>query len=508
MQVILLSLCFLSLVGAAPQKERNKDHVPVHHFAKRSKQEISSKGNVIQESDKSQDISAGKQMLIKDQDTGGSKTSHHDFKDTIYAGFTGNAKAEHAESVSKDLHDQEAHSVILINKNIQHGRKYTSAPRFWVVEKDTEENKIGNSIYNKLEGAKYPEDQGKGNKDIANDQRDVPNQNIPVDHRVISHVQYSTDYSKLSLKYVKFPYDFEGSGQGQEDIDFSPSSREMLVPETETTDGYTSVPDPDKANVISSNSKLLKGKEGNNEVPENGGDPTGGIVGIGVSKTPRKEKNIIDNQIIRGSNAIGGSTNYKELPGNEGDGFDANTGNAYQESLGVHHSQGSLKKQSIIGQDARKGSNDIREGKEISKHDKDHSKAGVESSKRDQKTKNDKEKKINKGKSQGLLTPSHGQTYPLKGENGRKNEAHLHYGYSKERSITQFSSSSRKNHHAEHRKFSSTPGQKRFWGPMNSHSSKRFKPLKRNDSSDSSSSDSSDSDSDQSSEYFQGGSGN
>ncbi|XP_036620854.1 matrix extracellular phosphoglycoprotein [Trichosurus vulpecula] len=465
------------LQNAWKQKEDNKDRVPVHHFDKGNKQEISSKGNVIQESDKSQDISGGKQMLIKDQGTGSSKTSHHDFKDTIYTGFTGNAKVAHGKSVSKDLPDQEAHDVILINKNGQHGRKHASAPKFWVVEEDGEENKIVNSIYNKLERVKHPKAQGKGNEDIANNQRDVQNQNIPGDHRAISHVQYSTDYSKLSLKHIKFPHDFEGSGQGKEDNDFSSSSREMVVPDTEITDGYTSVPDPDKANVISSNSKLLIGKEGNNEVSEkeeydlnsNGG--TGDIGGTDVSKTPRKEKNIIDKQIIRGS------TNYKELPGNGGDGFDANTGDAYQESVGIRHSQGSLKKQSTTDQHVKKGSNDIIEGKEISKHGKDNSKTGVESSKRDQKTKNDKEKKI-------------------------------HYGYSKERSITQFSSNSRKNHYAAHRKFSSTPEQKRFWGPINAHSRKKFKSPKRNDSSDSSSSDSSDSDSDESTEYFQGGSGN
>ncbi|XP_068954467.1 matrix extracellular phosphoglycoprotein [Petaurus breviceps papuanus] len=480
------------------QKEGNRDRVPVHHFDKGDKQEISSKGNVIQESDKSQDISAGKQMLIKKQGTGSDKTSHHDLEDTIYTGFTGNAKVGHGDSVSKDLPDQETHGFILINKNVQHGRKYSSAPRFWVVEEDEEEKKIVKSIYNKLEGAKYPEDQGKGNEDITNNQRDVRNQNISGDHRAISHVQYSTDYSKLSLKHIKFPYDFEGSGQGKEDNDFSPSSGEMVVPDTEATDGYTSVPDPDKANVISSNSKLLIGKEDNNEVPEKEEydlNSKGGNLGTDVSKIPRKEKNIIDNQIVRGG------TNYKELPGSEGGGFDANTGDAYQESIGIHPSQGPLKKQSIIGQHAREGSNNIIEGK-------DNSKAGVESSKRDQQTKNGKEKKWNEEKRQGLLIPSQGQTSPLKGENGINNEVHLHSGYSKERSITQFSSNSRKNHYAAHRKFSSTPERKRFWRPINAYSHKKFKPTKRDDSSDSSSSDSSDSDSDQSTEYFQGGSGN
>nr|XP_020844250.1 matrix extracellular phosphoglycoprotein [Phascolarctos cinereus] len=505
MHVILLGLCFLSVIGAAPQKEGNKDRVPVHHFDKGNKQDISSKGNVIQESDKSQDISASKQMLIKDQDTGSSKTSHHDFEDTIYTGFTGNAKAGHGDSVNKDLPDQVAHRVILINKNVQHGRKYASSPRLWVMEEDEEENKIGNSIY------KYPEAQRKGDEDIVNNQRDVQNQNIPGDHKTISHVQYT---KTISPKHIKFTFDFEGSAQGKEDNDFSPSSGEMFVPDTKTTD-------PDKANVINSNSKLLIGKESSNEVPEkeeydlksNGGSSTGDIVRTDVSKTPRKEKNIIDNQIVRGSNVITGSTNYKELPGNEGEGFDANTGDSYQEIVGIHPSQGSSKKQSSIGQHARKGSNDIIKGKEISKHGKDNTEVGVESSKRDQNTKNDKEKNFNKGKSQGLLIPSHGHTYSLKGENQIKNEVNLHDGYNKERSITKFPGNSRKNHYAAHRKFSSTKshhgsGRKRFWGPINAHSHKKFKSPKRNDSSDSSSSDSSDSDSDQSTEYFQGGSGN
>uniref|UniRef100_A0A4X2LUP8 Matrix extracellular phosphoglycoprotein n=1 Tax=Vombatus ursinus TaxID=29139 RepID=A0A4X2LUP8_VOMUR len=469
-----------------PQKEGNKDRVPVHHFGKGNKQEISSKGNVIQESDKSQNISAGKQMLIKDQGTGSSKTSHHDFEDTIYTGFTGNAKAGRGDSVNKDLPDQEAHRVILVNKNVQHGRKYASAPRLWVVEEDGEENKIGNSVY------MYPEAQGKRDEDIVNKQRDVRNQNIPGDHRAISLIQYT---KTLSPKHIKFTFDFEGSGQGKEGNDLSPSSGEMVVPDTKTTDDHTSVPDPDKA-------KLLIGKEGNNQVPEkeeydlnsNGGSSTGDIVRTDVSKTPRKEKNIIDNQIGRGSNVIRGSTNYKELPGNKGESFDAKTGDSYQEIVGIHPSQGSLKKQSIIDQHARKGSNNIIKGKDISKHGKDNTEVGVESSKRDQKTKTDKEKNFNKGKSQGLLIPSHGHTYPLKGENEIKNEVNLHNGYNRERSITKFPDNSP---YAAQRKFSSTrshhgSGRKRFWGPINVHSHKKFKPHRRNDSSDSSSSDSSD----------------
>ncbi|XP_043829149.1 matrix extracellular phosphoglycoprotein [Dromiciops gliroides] len=520
MQVILWSLCFLNLVRAAPQKEGNKDHVPVHHFDKGNKQEISPNANVIQESNKSQDVSSSKQILIKDQDTASSKTFHSDFEDTIYTGFTGNAKADYGESVSKNRPEPEAHGIILINKNVQQGRKHASASRLWAVEEDKEDNKIGNSIDHKLEGTKYLEAHGKGDENIANNQRGNQKQNIPRDQRTISHAQYSTDYSKLSPKHIKFPYDFDGSGQGKEDNDFSPSSQEMIVPDTETTDDYTNVPDPDKANAINSNSKFLIGKEANNEVPEKeeydlnskGGNSTGDVRSD-VSKTSRKEKNIIDKQILKGNNVIRGSSNYRELPGKEGDGIDANTGDAYQGIVGIRHSQGSLKKQSIIGQHARKGSNDIIEGKGISKYGKDNTKAGEGSSKREQKTKNDKDKNLSEGKSQGLLIPSPSHTYPLKGENEIKKEINLHYGYNKERSITKIPSDIRKNHYAAHRKVSSTKshhvyGRKRVWHPIKAHSSKKFKPPKRNDSSDSSDSDSSDSDSDESTEYFQSGSGN
>ncbi|XP_012407491.1 matrix extracellular phosphoglycoprotein [Sarcophilus harrisii] len=507
MQVILLGLCFLSVIGAVPQKENNKNRVPVHYFDKGKKQEVYPKRNVIQKSDKSQDVSAGKQTVIKEQGTDSSKISHHDLEDTIYAEFIGNAKTDHGESVIKDPPDQKAHGVILINKN---GRKYANALRRWIVE-ETEQNETGNSIHNKLKELKYSEAQGKGDEDIA-----IQNQNISEDHRTISHVQYINDHSKLTPKHIKFPYDFEGSGQGKEDNDFSPSSREIVVPDTETINGYTSVPHPDNNNAIDPNSILLIGKEGNNEVPEkevydlnsNGRTSTGDVVGTDSRKTPRKENSITDNKIVRESNAIRGGTNYRELPGKEGE---ANTSNTYQESVGIHPSQGSMRKQNI-GQHAREGSNDIIEGKEISKYGKDNTKAGIESSKRDQKTKNDKGKKFGKEKSQGLPSPSNDHTHPLKAENERKNEENVHYGYNKERSIPKLPSNIRKNHYAAHRRLSSTkshrvPGRKRFWGHTNSHSNKKFKPPKRNDSSDSTSSDSSDSDSDQSTEYFQSGNG-
>ncbi|KAM8968386.1 matrix extracellular phosphoglycoprotein [Sarcophilus harrisii] len=507
MQVILLGLCFLSVIGAVPQKENNKNRVPVHYFDKGKKQEVYPKRNVIQKSDKSQDVSAGKQTVIKEQGTDSSKISHHDLEDTIYAEFIGNAKTDHGESVIKDPPDQKAHGVILINKN---GRKYANALRRWIVE-ETEQNETGNSIHNKLKELKYSEAQGKGDEDIA-----IQNQNISEDHRTISHVQYINDHSKLTPKHIKFPYDFEGSGQGKEDNDFSPSSREIVVPDTETINGYTSVPHPDNNNAIDPNSILLIGKEGNNEVPEkevydlnsNGRTSTGDVVGTDSRKTPRKENSITDNKIVRESNAIRGGTNYRELPGKEGE---ANTSNTYQESVGIHPSQGSMRKQNI-GQHAREGSNDIIEGKEISKYAKDNTKAGIESSKRDQKSKNDKGKKFGKEKSQGLPSPSNDHTHPLKAENERKNEENVHYGYNKERSIPKLPSNIRKNHYAGHRRLSSTkshrvPGRKRFWGHTNSHSNKKFKPPKRNDSSDSTSSDSSDSDSDQSTEYFQSGNG-
>ncbi|XP_074083453.1 matrix extracellular phosphoglycoprotein [Macrotis lagotis] len=506
MQVsILVTLCTLTQVDRAPKKEGNKDHVPLHHIDKGNKQEISLKENVIQKSDKAQDISAGLQVPMKDRGTGSSKTSYHE--DAIYMSFTGNDKAGHGVSGSKDPPDQEAHGAIFINKNVQHDRKYNGAPKLWVVEEDEEENKTGNFIHNTLEETKYPEPQGKGNEDIANKQRGVQKQNISTNLRVISHVQYTSDYSKLSPKHIQFPYDFEGSGQGKEDDDLSPSRGETVLPDPEITDGYTSVLDPDKT------------KEGNNEVPEKeeydlnstGRNSIGNIVETDVSKIPSKEKSIIDNQIAKGSNSIIGSTDYRKLPGKEGDGFGANTGDTYQETVGIHHSKGSLKKHSIISQHSRKNSNDIIEGKEISKHDKDDTKVGTGSSMREQKTKTDKKKIFNKGKSQGL--PSHGHTYSLKGENEIKNRVNLHSGYNKDKSISKFSSNNRKNHYATQRKFSSTkshqvPGRKRFWGPINAHSNKKFRPSKRNDSSDSTSSDSSDSDSDQSTEYFQDGSGN
>ncbi|XP_044537554.1 matrix extracellular phosphoglycoprotein [Gracilinanus agilis] len=472
-------------------------NVPVHHFNKENKQEISPKGNVIQEKEKSQDISAGKKILNKDEGTQTSKSSHRDFEVAIYTRFNGNANTGHGRSVSKELPNQEVRGVILINKNVQHDRKYASAKRLWLIEKGEEDNKTENSTHNKPETTKFSETQGKRDKDITNNQRGIQNQNIPGDHTANSHGQYATEYSKLSLKHIKFPYDFEGSGQEEEDNDFSLSGGGMIDPDTETTSGYTSVPDPDKNNAIKSNSKFPIGNESNNEIPEkehdlnsSGGNSTRDIVGTDVNKTPREEKNIIDNKILGGSNYIKGSTNYRKLPGKEGDDFDANTGNAHQGSGGFHHSQQSSEKQRIIGQHASKGSNDVIKGmdyNEISKHGQDKTKASVGSSKRDQKTKNDKENSLSEGKGQSLIIPSYSHTYPSKGANDI-----------------------RKKHYATHTKFSSTKshhvsGRKRFWGPKNAHS-KKFKPTKRNDSSDSTSSDhSSDSDSDQSMEYFQGG---
>ncbi|XP_008991253.4 matrix extracellular phosphoglycoprotein isoform X1 [Callithrix jacchus] len=487
-----------SCVEEQRQEEKNKDNIGFHHLGKRRNQELSSKENIVQkrekdlslsearennQSSKSQNHFTNRQRLNEDYSLSNKENIYNGLKMSVYSESTGNKGFEDGVDDISKLHDQEEYGAALIRNNMQHIIGPVTVIK--LLGEENKENKPRN-VLNKIPARM---NYAKAHfKDKKKPQRDSQAQKGPVKSKSTHQIQHNIDYLKHLPKVKKIPSDFEGSGytdvQERGDNDISPFSGdgqpfkdipgkgEATGPDLEGTDLQTEFAGPSEGESTNLDTR----EPGYNEIPER---EKNGRNTIGSRDETVKEADGVDISLVEGSNDIMGSTNFKKLPGREGNRVDAGSQNAHQGKVEFHYPPAPSKEK------RKEGSSDATEStnyNEIPKNGKDGARKGVDHSNRNQATLNEKQRFPSKGKSQDLPISSRGLDNEIKTKmnslNGPSNE-----------------NISRKYHYVPHRQNNSlgnkgTPQGKDSWGRQ-PHSNRRFSSPRRDKSSDSSDSGSS-----------------
>ncbi|XP_076998538.1 matrix extracellular phosphoglycoprotein [Tamandua tetradactyla] len=484
------------------QEERNEGNITVHHLGMKRKQELPPEENVVQEREKnlsfdeanennqnreSQSLSAKSQMQTGDPDDSSKEDVRNDVNKFIYPASTGTNGAEDGNGAIGELHGQEEYDAALVGNNMRHLIVPVAAIELLGVRN---KNKL-RAILSKIPGAHYVRASPKRKK---THQTDAQTQNSPVKNQSIRHIQYNTDYLKQLPKAKKIPSDFEGSGyrdlpergdnnispfsgDGQPFEDIPGKGRATVRPDLDQTDVQTGFSGSRERETSNFDTR----RPGSNEIPEK--EESGGN-GIGSRKATTKEADAADVGLLGGSNHIMGSTDFKELPGKEGNRVDAGSQNAHQGKVEFHYPHGP-------SQGKRKGGSsgtiESTNYNEIPKNGKGSTKKSTEGSNRNQVSVNEKQRFSAKGKSQGLLIPSHGV------DNGIKSEIGPRYGPLNEGNTITYSDG-RKSHYTPRRQNESmwNRGMSRRKGSWNDRKSDgSARPPPKDDSSESSESDSS-----------------
>ncbi|XP_032256657.1 matrix extracellular phosphoglycoprotein isoform X1 [Phoca vitulina] len=484
------------------QEEKNKDNIALQNPGKRRNQELAPKENIAQEreknlsilganennqSSKTQTLFENRQTTNEDDSINNKGNAHSDLKMSIYPESTGNNGAEDGDNAINKLRDQEEYGPALIRNNMQHIMEPRTLTELLAEEnKEKKPRNVLSKIPASVNYVKVP------SKDRKNYQRDPQAQNSPVKSKNTYHTQHNIGYPKQLPKVKKIPSDFEGSGypdlQERGDNDISPFSGdgqpfkdisgkgEPIGPDLKGADIQTEFSGPSGTDPIGPDAR----GPGYNEIPEK---EEGGRSTIGTRDEKRQGASTAAVRLVEGSNAIIGSTDFKELPGKEGNRVDANSQNAHQGKVEFHYPHPPSK------QKKKEGSSDVAESanyNEIPKNGKGSSRKDMEPSNRNQVISTEKQRFPSKGKSQGRLSPSHDL------DNEIKNEIGSHNGLNNEETII---TQSRKNHYVPHRHNSTrnkgVPQRKGSWGYRKPHSRRRFSPSRKHDSSESSDSGSS-----------------
>uniref|UniRef100_A0A8C6MRA8 Matrix extracellular phosphoglycoprotein with ASARM motif (bone) n=1 Tax=Mus spicilegus TaxID=10103 RepID=A0A8C6MRA8_MUSSI len=257
-------------------------------------------------------------------------------------------------------------------------------------------------------------------KDIKNQERYLLTQSSPVKSKHMRQTRRSTHYLTHLPQIRKTPSDFEGSGspdllvRGDNDVPpFSGDGQHFMHipgkggavgsgPESSTS---LPVSGSSKAEVVDPHTNGL----GSNEIP--------GREGHGGSAYATRDKaaqgaGSAGGSLVGGSNEITGSTNFRELPGKEGNRIDAGSQNAHQGKVEFHYPQVALREKVKGGGEhaGRAGYN------EIPKSSKGSSSKDAEESKGNQLTLTASQRFPGKGKSQGPALPSHSLSNEVKSE--------------------------------------------------------------------------------------------
>ncbi|XP_035952614.2 matrix extracellular phosphoglycoprotein [Halichoerus grypus] len=484
------------------QEEKNKDNIALQNPGKRRNQELAPKENIAQEreknlsilganennqSSKTQTLFENRQTTNEDDSINNKGNAHSDLKMSIYPESTRNNGAEDGDNAINKLRDQEEYGPALIRNNMQHIMEPRTLTELLAEEnKEKKPRNVLSKIPASVNYVKVP------SKDRKNYQRDPQAQNSPVKSKSTYHTQHNIGYPKQLPKVKKIPSDFEGSGypdlQERGDNDISPFSGdgqpfkdisgkgEPIGPDLKGADIQTEFSGPSGTDPIGPDAR----GPGYNEIPEK---EEGGRSTIGTRDEKRQGASTAAVRLVEGSNAIIGSTDFKELPGKEGNRVDANSQNAHQGKVEFHYPHPPSK------QKKKEGSSDVAESanyNEIPKNGKGSSQIDMEPSNQNQVISTEKQRFPSKGKSQGRLSPSHDL------DNEIKNEIGSHNGLNNEETII---TQSRKNHYVPHRHNSTrnkgVPQRKGSWGYRKPHSRRRFSPSRKHDSSESSDSGSS-----------------
>ncbi|XP_055967111.1 matrix extracellular phosphoglycoprotein [Sorex fumeus] len=464
------------------QREENiKDKIAaVHHFGKRKTQELTPNKSNGQERErdlsdfratenkqgsKSQNLLESRLTTNEDYLISNEVNGHSDLKMSMNP----------ESSAIREAHDLKESTAALIQNNGQQTIGQVILRE--LLGEEIKMNKPRNTL-SKIPA--YMNDEKAPSNHKKNYQRNFPTQNNPVRSKITYHFPPSTDYLTELSRVKNIPSDFEGSGHTdiQEKVDhlfpFSGDGqpfKDILGKEGAIISG------PEDGNIqtefINPDAKGPR----YNELPEkeeNGSSSTGIKAG--------KEADVTGVSLAESTNDIIGITNFKELPGKEGQRVDASSQNAHGGKAEFHYPQ-------TFSNDRRKeGSRNVDEipnYNEIPKQGKGSRTKEMKYSSKNQAISREKQELSSKSKSQDPLLPSPGTENEIVSQNGPKSEGAL---------ITH----SRKSHEGQHRRntqYKAMSQRKGSWADRKPFSNRLGSPRKP-DSSESSSDSSSSSESD------------
>ncbi|KAM6220947.1 matrix extracellular phosphoglycoprotein [Rhynchocyon petersi] len=486
------------------KQEGKKKDATTLHYSRKQRQDLPPKKSTVQErqkefsilevsknnqSKKSQNLFANRQIQHESHSIGNKENAHNDLKMSIYPESNVNNRAKTRDELNSELHDQEEYGSTLIVNNMKHLMGPVTVKE--LLRKEDRKKKPRTVVNRILEGTNYAEGFDKGKN---NEQRDTQAWNIPVKSKSAHPIQHNTDFVKQLPKVKTIPSDFEGSGyselqeRGDNGISFFsgdgwpfediPGEGGAAGPDLEGTDIQTGYSDPSEAETTNVDTR----GQGYNEIPEKE-EINGNHIG---ARDSTKDTNAAGVSLVDGSNDIIGSTKFKELPGKEGNRVDSGSQNAHQGKVELHYPL-------ILSKEKRKESDsDVAKStnfNEIPKNDKSSTQKGSEHPNRNQATFHEKQKFYGKGKSQNQLISSPGL------HNEGKNEIGSHSGPTNEEN-TATHNDGRKSYYVPHEqnnamKSKGMAQRKDSWDYRRLHSNGSRSPPRKHDSSESSESDSS-----------------
>ncbi|XP_013007335.2 matrix extracellular phosphoglycoprotein [Cavia porcellus] len=467
MQAVCVRLLLLfSVTWTATQEEKSEDDIAPAHFDKRRKQELSSRENIVAED--RQTLKEADRVIHKDQ------AGEHPMVPT-YPESTGPSRTKDGDSGMRSLHVQEYGTALLRNKAPAVTRPVTVLE--WWEGQDSEKNPR-NVPRNVPADVNYAKARSQGKK---RHQPGAGGRSNPGRSTGAGHTQCSAHCQTQLSNAPRIPRDFEGSGytgaQGRGDNDVSPFSGDGQPFQDIPDKGQTGLLVPGEAETSDTDRRGL----GPNETPETDGGRDNVLVArVGTEK----EAGAAVPSLGEGSSDLMGSTNFRDLPGTQGNRVDMGSQNAHRGKVELHYP-------SVPFQGQTKGGGGVASKSvahnEIPKHGKGSARKATEPSGRNQAALSEKHQFFSRGESQRGIIPPRGL------DNEIKNEISSHHGpHSEGNGVTH----SRRNLQASRGQNDTVGGkagaQRRgSWGHRRPHSHRGFSSPRSwdsNDSSDSSSS--------------------
>ncbi|KAL6031858.1 hypothetical protein STEG23_003163 [Scotinomys teguina] len=313
------------------------------------------------------------EQMLDEEDNTSQRSARGDLTASMYPEPTGDTGGESVGDALLNWPDQERRGAALIRSITQPIKRPVTGMELW---RDKNKEKESTSVPSMI-----PADVNDTNdhfKDEKNQLRSLPSWNSSVKSKHTHQVRRSTHYLTHLPPVRKIPSNFEGSsspytqvrgdndvppfsGDGQHFIDI-PGKGGAVGPGLDSSTSHTGLSGSDKAEIVNPHISGL----GSNEIPErerDGGDA------IARGKTSQRA-GAAGVSLVEGSNDIIGSTNFRELPGKEGNRIDAGSQNAHQGRVEFHYPRVPSKEKLKGGSSDNTGSasyNDIPKRKDSSR---------------------------------------------------------------------------------------------------------------------------------------------
>ncbi|KAM4854486.1 matrix extracellular phosphoglycoprotein [Thomomys bottae] len=370
---------------------------------------------------------------------------------------TAEKRTEGGDDAISHLFVQEEYGAILMKNSM----RPVMVTELW---KEGSQEKTRRNVLNKSQpGVNYVKAHSGGKK---NQQRGPQDHTSSIQSKSNHHMRRDTHYLTQLPRGQNIPSDFEGStdtdpqgntgdngqspfsGDGQPFKDFCGEGG-VIGPDIQTE-----ISGQGGSETINLDPRV----PGYNELPER--DDRGGSVTGASSDRVRETGTGV--RLVEGSNDIIGNSDFRQLPGKEG-----NSQNAHQGKVELHYPNSPPREK---GKEGGRDSSESANYNEIPKHGKGSYNKRPEQSNGNEVTLSEKPRLSSQGKRQGLLTPSHGLGNEIRNEMGSHNVPN------------------RQSHDGQHNSpWNKERSQRRGpWSYRRPHSHRSFRPSKRGHSSEAS----------------------